>query len=64
MALKAVNENKGNLVREWKQGNVTIKVYDGAYAGKTPAELQKVRDEIDRACWDCIESARRAGKAV
>lgn len=32
----------GNKVAEWMQGNVKVEVYDGAYAGKTKEDIDKI----------------------
>ncbi|SET56302.1 hypothetical protein SAMN05660297_02777 [Natronincola peptidivorans] len=37
---------KGNKVAEWMQGNVKVEVYDGAYAGKSKEEIDKVLERI------------------
>jgi TRAP-type C4-dicarboxylate transport system substrate-binding protein len=64
MAEAAIKSNKGNLVKEWTDGSTKIRFFDGAYAGKSPAELQQVRDRIDRTCRAIVASAQQEGKAV
>jgi hypothetical protein len=64
MAQEATKYNRGNLVKEWTDGRTKVFFYDGAYAGKTPAELQQVRDRIDRTCRAIVVSEQQEGKAV
>jgi hypothetical protein len=56
--------NKGNLVKEWMDGSTKIRFYDGAYTGKSTAELQQVRERIDRTCRAIAASAQPEGKPV
>jgi hypothetical protein len=62
MAEAAVKRGNGSLVKEWTDGSTKIRFFDGAYAGKTPAELQQARDRIDRTCRAIVASAREERK--
>lgn len=55
---------RGNLVDEWMQGNVKVKVFDDAYIGKTPGEIQKTLERLTQTCWRCVDAARAAGKNI
>jgi hypothetical protein len=55
---------KGNIVEEYKIGNTTIKISDEAYRDKKPEELEEILIRIQSRAWDCILSARAAGKDV
>lgn len=45
----------GHSTDEWMQENVLVKIFDEAYAYKTPAEIKNICDKISRTCRECIE---------
>jgi hypothetical protein len=62
MAETAGKNGNGNLVKEWTNGSTKIRFFDGAYAGKTPDELQQARDRIDRTCRAIVASVQQEQK--
>lgn len=57
-------ELEGKCVKRYKTKNCTVEIWDGAYAGKTEAELDAIRLEARRIICDIIDRARERGEAV
>lgn len=55
---------KGNLVEEYKIGNTRIKIYDDAYANKTPEDIDRIMKRITAIGWKIVREARAAGKDI
>jgi len=55
---------KGNLVEEYKIGNTRIRIYDGAYANKTPEDIEKIMKRITAIGWRIVKEARAAGRDI
>ncbi len=55
---------KGNLVDEWKQGNVGVKIYDGALVAKTrdDPKVQEIMNRITKIAFRVAEEAHNAGR--
>lgn len=47
----------GNLVEEFMQGNVKIRIYDNAYANKTKEDIERILQRINRIGWNIIREA-------
>ncbi|MTI56123.1 hypothetical protein [Geosporobacter ferrireducens] len=41
----------GNLVEEYMQRNVRVRIFDSAYAGKTKADIDKILKEIGEIAY-------------
>lgn len=54
----------GNIVQEYKIGNTTIKICDGAYRNNTPEDNKRIHDGIIRVGWKIIKEARARGVDV
>jgi hypothetical protein len=54
----------GNIVEEYKIGNSTIKICDSAYINKTPEDIEKILKRLTSIGWECVHSARAAGKDI
>jgi hypothetical protein len=54
----------GKVVREYKIENTTIKICDDAYRDKTPADIDRILKRIVAIGWECVQSARKAGRVV
>lgn len=41
----------GNVVEEYMQGKVKIRIFDSAYAGKAQQDIDKILDRIADIAW-------------
>lgn len=57
-------ELEGKCVKRYQTKNCTVEIWDGAYAGKTDAELAAIRLEARRIACEIIDRARARGEAV
>ncbi len=55
---------KGNLVEEYKIGNTRIKIYDDAYANKTPEDIDRILKRLTAIGWEIVRAARAEGKDI
>lgn len=56
--------NTGNIVEEYKFGNTTVKISDAAYINKTPEDIERILKRLTSIGWECVHSARAAGKDI
>ena len=54
----------GNIVEEYMIGNTKIKICDAAYIDKTPEDIEKILKRLTSIGWECVRSARAAGKDI
>lgn len=54
----------GNVSEEWMQGNVRVRIFDGAYSEKTVGDVQKILDGLTNTCWKCIETVEPAAEEI
>lgn len=45
-------QEKGNLVEEFKLGNTKIKIYDSAYINNTPEDIENILNRIAKIAED------------
>lgn len=57
-------ELEGKCVKRYQLENCAVEIWDGAYAGKTEAELEAIRLEARRIACEIIDRARARGVAV
>lgn len=50
---------EGNVVKQYKLGNTTIKICDDAYRDKTPYELELIDKIIAKTAWKCVLDTRK-----
>lgn len=55
---------EGKCVKRYQTEHCTVEIWDGAYAGKTEAELDTIRLEARRIACEIIDRARARGVAV
>ena len=55
---------EGKCVKEYKTERATVRIWDGAYAGKSEAELEAIRWEARRVACGIIDRAMARGEAV
>ena len=60
MALSDVKP-KGNLVAQWKQGNVKVRIFDDAYANRSDEEIRQSLKRIAQINWQMVDVARANG---
>lgn len=42
----------GNVVEEFMQGNVKIRIFDSSYVDKTQQDIERILDRIADIAWD------------
>lgn len=52
---------EGNVVKQYKLGNTTIKICDDAYRDKTLDELELIDKIIAKTAWKCVLDAKSCG---
>lgn len=55
---------EGKCVKRYRTERCTVEIWDGAYAGKTEAELEAIRLEARRIACEIIDRARARGETV
>lgn len=56
----AEDPSKGALAATFRARNgATVEIWDGAYAGKSPEELEQVRQRIGETAWRIAVSIER-----
>lgn len=55
---------EGNIVKEYKIGNTTIRIRDAAYINRTQDEINKTLERLTAIGWEIVKSARAAGKDI
>ena len=63
MALSDVKP-KGNLVAEWEQGNVKVRIFDDAYANRTDLEIRQTIQRMVQINWQMLEVAGTNGAEI
>lgn len=51
-------ELEGKCVKRYQTERCTVEIWDGAYAGKTEAELEAIRWEARRIACEIMDRAR------
>lgn len=58
-------EETGNLVKEFMQGSVRVRIYDSAYVGKTQEDIDKILKRIGNiAMQNELQKMRRERPGV
>lgn len=55
---------EGKCVKRYKTERCTVEIWDGAYANKTPEELEAIRWEARRVACEIIDRLRAKGKVL